>query len=177
MPKITKAEAAAILETSERTVERYANEKDKDKPRLSVTFEKGKTRHVPMYDEGEVRELARKLKEPTAARGIVMPNTDASDNADTSLSLLSPSRSMASPDFWAQIVARVEEMRPAQPAPVSSLSIADKLTLSLAEAARLSGLSRNHLRQAIEEKKLKARIIGRGWRVKRDDLDIYVRKL
>jgi excisionase family DNA binding protein len=51
------------------------------------------------------------------------------------------------------------------------------LTLSLAEASQLSGLSRNHLRQAIEEKKLKARIIGRGWRVKRDDLDAYVRKL
>jgi excisionase family DNA binding protein len=42
---------------------------------------------------------------------------------------------------------------------------------------RLSGLSRNHLRQVIEEKKLKARIIGRGWRVKRGDLDAYVKKL
>jgi len=60
---------------------------------------------------------------------------------------------------------------------VSPVPVADKLTLSLVEAAQLSGLSRNHLRQAIEEKKLKARIIGRGWRVKRDDLDAYVKKL
>jgi excisionase family DNA binding protein len=44
------------------------------------------------------------------------------------------------------------------------------------EAAQLSGLSRGHLREAIEEKKLKARIIGRGWRVKRADLDAYVAK-
>jgi excisionase family DNA binding protein len=49
--------------------------------------------------------------------------------------------------------------------------------LSLAEASQLSGLSREHLREAIEEKKLKARIIGGGWRVKRDDLDLYVKKL
>jgi excisionase family DNA binding protein len=55
--------------------------------------------------------------------------------------------------------------------------LAHKLTLSLAEAAQLSGLSRNHLRAAIEEKKLKARIIGRGWRVKRSDLEAYVVKL
>ena len=59
----------------------------------------------------------------------------------------------------------------------SPVPVADKLTLSLAEASQLSGLSRNHLRQAIEDKKLKARIIGRGWRVKRSDLDAYVKKL
>jgi excisionase family DNA binding protein len=59
----------------------------------------------------------------------------------------------------------------------ASLSVADKLTLSLVEASQLSGLSRGHLREAIEAKKLKARIIGRGWRVKRDDLDLYVKKL
>jgi excisionase family DNA binding protein len=55
--------------------------------------------------------------------------------------------------------------------------LAEKLTLSLVEASQLSGLSRNHLRQAIEDKKLRARIIGRGWRVKREDLDAYVKKL
>ena len=59
----------------------------------------------------------------------------------------------------------------------AAVPVFEKLTLSLTEASQLSGLSRNHLRQAIEEKKLKARIIGRGWRVKRDDLDAYVRKL
>jgi excisionase family DNA binding protein len=33
------------------------------------------------------------------------------------------------------------------------------------------------LRRAIGEKKLRARIIGRGWRVKREDLEAYVKKL
>jgi len=60
---------------------------------------------------------------------------------------------------------------------VSITDLAHKLTLSLVEASLVSGLSRNHLRAAIADKKLKARIIGRGWRVKRDDLDLYVKKL
>jgi excisionase family DNA binding protein len=59
----------------------------------------------------------------------------------------------------------------------SITDLAHKLTLSLMEASQLSGLSRGHLRQAIEEKKLKARIIGRGWRMKRADLESYVVKL
>jgi excisionase family DNA binding protein len=60
---------------------------------------------------------------------------------------------------------------------VSITDLAHKLTLSLMEASQLSGLSRGHLRDAIENRKLKARIIGRGWRVKRDDLEAYVKKL
>jgi excisionase family DNA binding protein len=84
------------------------------------------------------------------------------------------------------VAAQEGQLPPTTAAPVSDshtlsqaapLSIADKLTLSLVEASQLSGLSRNHLRQAIEDKKLRARIIGRGWRVKREDLDAYVKKL
>jgi len=75
----------------------------------------------------------------------------------------------------AQALQNLLEAKPR--APVPTLSLADKLTLSLMEAAQLAGLSRNHLREAITEGKLKARIIGRGWRVKRSDLDAYVRRL
>jgi len=59
----------------------------------------------------------------------------------------------------------------------SPVRLTDKLTLTLTEATLLSGLSRGYLRQAIHAGKLKARIIGKGWRVKRADLDSYVKKL
>jgi excisionase family DNA binding protein len=49
--------------------------------------------------------------------------------------------------------------------------------LTLKEASQLAGLSRDNLRGAIESKKLKGRIIGRGFKVKREDLEQYVRKL
>jgi excisionase family DNA binding protein len=79
-----------------------------------------------------------------------------------------------------EVVQRLPAMLPPASnghAVVSLTDLAAKLTLSLMEASQLSGLSRGHLREAIEEKKLKARIIGRGWRVKRDDLEAYVKKL
>jgi excisionase family DNA binding protein len=55
--------------------------------------------------------------------------------------------------------------------------IAAKPLLKLDEASKLTGLSRAILREAIDSKKLKAKIIGRAWRIKRSDLDAYVNKL
>ncbi len=44
-------------------------------------------------------------------------------------------------------------------------------------AARVSGLSANHLRGAIHDGKLKAKIVGRGWKVKPEELRTYVGKV
>jgi excisionase family DNA binding protein len=62
------------------------------------------------------------------------------------------------------------------PAPTIS-DLAQKLMLTLADAAALTSLSKDHLSDAIHAGKLKARKLGRGWKIKRDDLDLYVRKL
>jgi excisionase family DNA binding protein len=58
-----------------------------------------------------------------------------------------------------------------------AVAIADKPLLKLDEAAALTGLSRQLLRQAIADGKLKGRIIGRAYRVKREDLDEFIKKL
>ncbi len=58
-----------------------------------------------------------------------------------------------------------------------SVPIQYKLTLSLAEASALSGISRQRLRAAIKDGTLIAQIIGRGYRVKRTDLEDYVDSL
>jgi len=63
------------------------------------------------------------------------------------------------------------------PAPVSIADIAHKLLLTLPEAAALSNLSRAHLRRAIHGESLKAKKLGRGWRIKRADLNVYVSEL
>ncbi len=49
--------------------------------------------------------------------------------------------------------------------------------MTISECRLLTGLSRQLLRQAIEDEKLKGRIIGRAYRVKRGDLDEYIEKL
>ncbi len=47
----------------------------------------------------------------------------------------------------------------------------------LYDAATLTSLSAGHLRAAIHTGKLKGKIIGRGYKIKRDDLNTYIHKL
>ena len=55
-----------------------------------------------------------------------------------------------------------------------TVPIHHKLTLSQAEASALAGISRQRLRQAIKDGTLVAQLIGKGYRVKRTDLEDYV---
>ena len=57
------------------------------------------------------------------------------------------------------------------------VSIGDKLLLTLPEVQTLTGLSKTLLRDAINKGQLKAKIIGKSWRIKRSDLDEYIANL
>ena len=83
------------------------------------------------------------------------------------------------PEIGERIVAALQALLQSRRASeeLSITDLAQKLMLTLPEASILSNLSRTHLRKAIHCGKLKAKIIGRGWRIKRADLDIYVRAL
>ncbi len=59
--------------------------------------------------------------------------------------------------------------------PLSELSY--KLVLTLAEATAYSGLTRSYLMIAIKEHKLKAYRIGRSWRVRRSDLEEFIKTM
>jgi excisionase family DNA binding protein len=127
------------------------------------------------FNETELQRLKEELDDflpqtwPTATPATPTPETGALTPAQLS-------------DLGERLIAALEALqRPLQLPPAKpALSIADlahKLMLTLAEAAALSNLSRNHLRQAIKTGSLKAQKIGRGWRIKRADLDAYVSAL
>jgi excisionase family DNA binding protein len=59
----------------------------------------------------------------------------------------------------------------------STLSIGEKIILTLDDAAALTSLSKHTLREKIKTGKLKARIIGRGYKIKRSDLDAFAAEL
>ncbi len=59
----------------------------------------------------------------------------------------------------------------------SVVPIADKILLTVQDCRLLTGLSEQNLRDAIHDEKLNARIIGRGYKVKRQDLDEFIRQL
>lgn len=154
---MNKKQAAEYLSVSERAIERYTA-----KGKLHVTYEKGKTGTIAIYDEAELKTLKSEMKNPPAPQR----STDSSDKL---------MRVTQSGLALAQAIGQAigEQL----PKPNGHVPIESKLTLTLKEAASLSGLSRSFLVGAIHNKKLKAAKRGRGWNIKRADLDSYVSKL
>jgi excisionase family DNA binding protein len=181
---MTKEEVAELLSCSTRQVERYTSAGE-----LSVTYEKGTTRKVPVYNRGEVEALKERLDRPTIKPAIARPDesqalmTTGNDKLASQLSELvaiaSAKVQQANLDKMADAFSALAEAIEGLKERVNnpSIQIADKVMLTLQDAATLSSLSRNHLLEAIHDGRLKAKIIGRGWRIKRGDLDAYVKKL
>jgi len=163
---MNKQQAADFLGVTPRAVERYTAQ-----GKLSVRYEKGKTRPVAVYSEEELRALKQEIENPSVHRPAVELLQTTSHNSQA---LIPTNTEQGLAEFVGFLKGAVES---SQRMPMATLSIADKIMLTLPEAALLTSLSRGHLRQAIEEKKLRARIIGKGWRVKREDLEAYVKKL
>jgi excisionase family DNA binding protein len=161
---MNKTEAAQFLGVSVRTLERHVANGE-----LSVTYTRGAHGRERTFDQTELSRFKASLDTTTyVARPVA---TDASNEKRVALA---PVRSEAK-QMLALIQSALSTNDTRNSESVSD--IAAKLILTLPDAARLSSLSVNHLREAIKEKHLKARIIGRGWKIKRVDLDAYVRKL
>lgn len=75
-------------------------------------------------------------------------------------------------DMMARLLVATKKQRSLSPS-----EIAHKLMLTLQEAAALSGLPRQHLLEAIEKGELKAQRLEHAWRIRRVDLDDYIRRL
>jgi excisionase family DNA binding protein len=159
---MNKKEAAEALGISIRLVERYAGE-----GRLGeVKYVRGRTGKQADYDEQAVEKLKAELEAPDhPATALQAPN---SQHAGLSV--------LANTERLINTLEALGFTRGHSPAP-SIADLAAKPILTLAEAHALTGLSRGILRDAIDAGKLKAKIIGRAWRVKRVDLDAYIRKL
>lgn len=93
-----------------------------------------------------------------------------------------PDSSQAGDDTVARLLSAIQTVQEHIDAARKERSLAPseishKLVLTLREAAALSGLSRQHLLEAIEERRLKAQHLKHGWRITRVELDAYIRRL
>jgi hypothetical protein len=178
---MNKKEAAEYLAISARSLERYTTAR-----RLSVTYAKGKTRPVAVYDADELAALKSELE--TGVHHPAQPTATKADKLDTNrantlATFDNAPATMAQDATGGAIVHidRVEEFARVLAAAIAQerrgATVADKLLLSLDECRTLTGLSRGVLRQAIGDGSLRGRIIGRGFKVKRPDLDSYISKL
>jgi excisionase family DNA binding protein len=171
---MTIKEAAEYLGVSVKTLERRIALGD-----ISVAYVPSTTGRQRTFDRAELDRFkqaeAEKMVATTyVARPRVAP---VASGAPDSQALLQRTNHGPNSGALLELLTAIEQARAAHPPALTVSDLAHKLTLSLVEASQLSGLSRNHLRAAIEAKKLKARIIGRGWKVKKIDLESYVAKL
>jgi hypothetical protein len=144
---MNKKEVAEFLNVSTRIIEKYASE-----GRLGeVTYVRGKTGKQAEYNREAVENLKTILESPDTALTVAK-------TPDARLIVAS----------LIEAIASREELRGA------SVRVSEKLLLNLNDCKLLTGLSEQSLRAAIKSGKLKGKIIGRGWKVKRKDLDDFV---
>ncbi len=171
MPHITKEQAAEILSMTTRAVERYTKQN-----RLSATYERGRTRPVPMYDEAEVKALAASLMQPSFSGSIVATQGDNNDR-DVAISTnqaLQRAGNDKAVTMLGKAIAKALQAHQTRAIAASDVPLRDKMTLSFKEAARLSGVPESNLRAAFADGSLRGAKIGRGVRVTPDDVRKYV---
>jgi excisionase family DNA binding protein len=155
---MNKTEAAQYLKVSPRTLQRLTQQ-----GKISVSYKHTKTGAAAEYDEPDLQRYLDQqqsiIYRPATATQesqalATLPNTNIINGAD-------------------RLAAALEAL---QPAKKGSVPIETKPLLKLDEASALTGLSRQALRTAIDDKKLKAQIHGRAWRIKRTELDLFIGK-
>jgi excisionase family DNA binding protein len=179
---MNKQEAADFLGVSVRALERYVQQ-----GKISVKYEKGKTRPTANFDPAELEVFKTELNQPSYKPAVESRQTPSNIESRQIATVLQPETDkpvlysgeiaefgeITVIDKLASIIEGLLGKTDTQP----GVPIADKLLLTLPEAQALTGLSREFLRDAINDRTLKAKMIGRSWRVKRNDLDEYVASL
>jgi excisionase family DNA binding protein len=171
-----KKQAAEFLGCSPRQLERYVKE---NRIGVTLTARQGK-RPTPVFDEGELQRFkeaqARPMYKPAIERAGTMATPGDSD--DNALSLLPTAPQMdALSRLFDAFAARHATAQPETPQrPL--VPVADKLLLTVQEAAELAGLSSGAIRAAIKQSTLPAlRGNWRGWRIRRGELEEFTNGL
>lgn len=167
---MNREEAAEELGISVRSLQRVVKA-----GLLSVTYKRGASgKQEAFFDPDEIMRHKATMQAETVKPALAPAGAT---NGDTALARVGAPQIANALMSWLEGKQREQEGetdgRQARP----SVAIADKPLLKLDEASALTGLSRHILREAIDAGKLKAKIIGRSWRVKREDLDNYIKKL
>ncbi len=157
---LTKQKAAEFLGVTIRSIEAYAA-----KGKLTPAKAKGTRGDITVYDEQELEKLKAEREQ---IRYVPRPETALALPASDRQNAIVKRRDVA------EFIALIESARTAAP---SIADLAAKPLLKLDEAQMLTGLSRQTLREGIDSGKLKAKVVGRSWRIKRDDLNLFIKKL
>ena len=141
---------------------------------------KGRRGYVADFAPAEIERFrAHLLASRAASPAIVQADTDEGTK-DAQTSHVNRTAALATKDAQtshANLAVLAEVWREALGVSGDGVRTSEKLLLTLPEAARLAGLSVNYLRGAIGRGELAARKIGRGWKVKRSELEKFIEGL
>ena len=178
---MNKKEAAAFLGVSEKTIERYKAAGRIAAKTKRVIGTDGRSRHILDFNESDLERLKRELDHQTVYPSITVGHDQTKTSTDidghavnltnTELELVRQSVSQTNLVTILQQISTVFERQ------LNASDRAQRLMLDLSDASILSGLSKSYLKSAIKDGTLKAKLIGRGWKVKRSDLDQFISDL
>ena len=167
---MNKKQAAEFLGVSVRALERYVQQ-----GKLTVRYEKGKTRPTANFDQRELETFKEELNQPTIKPAVESRQitTDVYDETDIVPVNVAEFGEFTVIDRLAGMVEMLITRGDKKP----TVPIESKILLTLDEAQAMTGLSKGYLREAIRQGSLKAKQIGKSWRVKRSDLDDFIEDL
>jgi excisionase family DNA binding protein len=168
MEEVTKAEAARRFGVSERSLER-ATKSGRLRPKREKKPGGGEILYFDVseltaWKEGQNLKVDRTHEPIRSDTSAVAP----------SVALSEPSRALAT---LIEAIQRAEQGDRRPDSRSVAVPIESRLTLSMDEANRLSGIPVAQLRAAAKANEITAVKIGRGLRVRRDDLQRYVDSL
>ncbi len=180
---LSKKEAADFLGISERTLQNVLAQK-----KIGHQLEKVKTGHKIVFQFGELERFKRdrdaeraqiEAKQFPAVQHLSQDQDlqrveKRGDARVQSLAILPNATQM---EALGRLIETMLQRQPQQEEKIDSTLLATKLVLTLNECRALTSFSQGTLKAAINDGKLKAQKIGRGWKVKRSDLDKYVENL
>jgi excisionase family DNA binding protein len=159
---MNREEAAQELGISVRSLQRTVK-----RGALQVKYRRGASgKHEAVFNS---EEIAR-FKEEMEREVIPEPAPPATTSDTAALTRVD------APQIGSALVTLLERANRLDKS-TPAVAIENKPLLKLNEASVLTGLSRQILKNAIDNKKLKAQIVGRAWRIKRDDIESYIKKL
>ncbi|MEO0683601.1 MAG: helix-turn-helix domain-containing protein [Cyanobacteria bacterium J06633_8] len=167
---MNKKQAAEYLGVSVRALERYVQQ-----GKLTVRYEKGKTRPTANFDQTELETFKEELNQPTIKPAVESRQITTEVYDETSIAPVSMAEfgEITVVDRLAGMIEMLITRGDKKP----TVPIESKILLTLDEAQAMTGLSKGYLREAIGQENLKAKLIGKSWRVKRSDLDEFVENL
>lgn len=163
----TKQEAAAVIGVSTKFIEQLA----KEKKMQSAKWKRPETgAWVSVYHPDDVDRL-RKERNPDAPPFVLLPASPGDDapHSPTDITQAVAVRDPAT-EFLQALAAAVVGPG-SQNSGRHSVRIAERLFLTLPEAAEYSGLPQAHLRRLMTDGKLTGVKTGSGWRIRRADLE------